>query len=341
MSKGISVIVCCYNSEERLPETLSFLAKQKVDPLISWEVIVVDNASTDNIKQVAFECRKAFGDVEVNLRIIDQPIAGLSNARSKGIEAALFDVIILCDDDNHLNPDYVVTAYRLMYEHTQVGIIGGWVKPKLPFYPGRWIEDFYGALAIGKQGATSEYVNWVFGAGMIVRKQMLYELTARKISLLLSDRKGSKQSSGGDAELCSISRFIGYKVYYSPELILHHSIAAKRLRKSTFFFSNKDNFLSTVHLFFLDELILNQDTNLWKSILKFAGGRTKRIFTSIPRLPGRRFFLYSVEVLGNTWFLVWIMFNMKAISGTFQAVKQNLYGNLTNANPLQTLINVL
>ena len=51
--KGISVIVCCYNSAERLTETIKHLAGQNVPHYIPWELIVVDNASTDNTAEIS------------------------------------------------------------------------------------------------------------------------------------------------------------------------------------------------------------------------------------------------------------------------------------------------
>ena len=42
------MILCCYNSAKRLPLTLKHLAEQNVDSNIAWEVLIVDNASTDH-----------------------------------------------------------------------------------------------------------------------------------------------------------------------------------------------------------------------------------------------------------------------------------------------------
>ncbi len=52
---GVSVIICCYNSSSRIIPTLQNLVKQRVPNHIPWEVIVVNNASTDNTGEVAKE----------------------------------------------------------------------------------------------------------------------------------------------------------------------------------------------------------------------------------------------------------------------------------------------
>ncbi len=53
MSSGASVIVCCYNSAARLPHTLAHLAGQIVPEDFFWEIILVNNASTDNTVECA------------------------------------------------------------------------------------------------------------------------------------------------------------------------------------------------------------------------------------------------------------------------------------------------
>jgi len=50
---GISVVICCYNSASRLPATLQHIAEQSLDSEILWEIIIVDNASTDNTAEIA------------------------------------------------------------------------------------------------------------------------------------------------------------------------------------------------------------------------------------------------------------------------------------------------
>ena len=59
--KGISIIICCYNSAKRLHETLKHLALQQVSDTIHWEVILVNNNSTDATTQIALEIWNGLG----------------------------------------------------------------------------------------------------------------------------------------------------------------------------------------------------------------------------------------------------------------------------------------
>src|SRR5439155_12302864 len=87
---GISVVVCCYNSAQRLPATLGHLAAQEVHEGLDWEIIVVDNASTDETSRAAHAAWPApptcGGYPGAPLRVVFEPHAGLSNARQRGLD---------------------------------------------------------------------------------------------------------------------------------------------------------------------------------------------------------------------------------------------------------------
>src|SRR5436190_1893505 len=101
---GISIIVCCYNSSLRLPKTIEHLAAQKTSSFLNWEVIFVNNSSTDNTTDVVAKEWSKYNLQNVGFKIIDEPKAGQSFARIKGVETALYDLIVFCDDDNWLCP---------------------------------------------------------------------------------------------------------------------------------------------------------------------------------------------------------------------------------------------
>ena len=123
MSLGISVIICCHNSAKLLPETLARLENQNVKGNLLWEIILVDNASTDNTRDTAL--RVWPHDSPVNLKIVDEPKLGLKNARRRGVRESTKEVIAFIDDDNWVNEDWVQTASEVMSHNPGVGICGG------------------------------------------------------------------------------------------------------------------------------------------------------------------------------------------------------------------------
>jgi glycosyltransferase involved in cell wall biosynthesis len=323
--EGISVIICCYNSATRLPATLSSLAKQRTS--YDWELVVVDNASSDNTSEVARKAWETHANKAIPFVIVSQPLPGLSHAREKGIETSCYDYILFCDDDNHFAPDYIEKAYRLMEEMPEVTILGGLSKPKLAYYPGKWIEDMYPAMAIGARAAQSGYTDWVFGAGMVVRRTIFTELADKKINFLLSDRIGSKQTSGGDVELCYLGLFLGYKIYYSSELVFEHYMEEHRLKKS-FFMKGHQEISPVFYLYILHQYIkgnravLEKDKEYIKLLWTKLKGLPRRCLGSV--LGKHRFYSY-INMRQDLKVIVWLIKNKKQ----FEQIKLEIKANLS------------
>ncbi len=325
MAEGVSVIVCSFNSAKRIAETLRYLSEQHVPAELLWEVLVVNNASSDNTKAIAFQSWKNTSS-NVAFQVVDEPVPGLSSARLRGIKEAKYDILIFCDDDNHLDPNYVFLANEMMQSKKDVGVLGGWVKPKLPNNLDPWIKDFYPALAIGKQAEKDGYVQWVFGAGMIIRKEIFEKLKDQKIELMLSDRLGSKQTSGGDVEICVAARFAGYAIYSSNQLILHHQISAHRLTKKSFIKANYCNVFPLIYLYLMESLVKNPTESVVRMYRKFFSDRISMIFYFLPRLILGKHRFYSFMMLyQNIQLFFWLLTRRKYFRYTASAIKKNLY----------------
>lgn len=228
---GVSVIICCYNSSARLSKTLEYISQQEVPGYIPWEVIIVDNNSTDNTASVARKIWNAL-NCTVPFKVIQESTPGLTYARKKGIAEASYDLLVFCDDDNWLERNYIQTAYGIMNEHENIGVLGakstGFYETEKP----TWFDRFGQAYAIGKPARQSGIINartFVAGAGMILKKSTLQLLEMFSFKQLLSDRKGNQLSSGGDAELCLVLLFLGFDLYYDERLQFVHFMPANRL----------------------------------------------------------------------------------------------------------------
>ncbi|MCX6251673.1 MAG: glycosyltransferase [Bacteroidetes bacterium] len=230
--KGISVILCCYNSADRLPETLRHIASQDLPEYLMWEIILVNNSSTDDTRAIAVKEWEQYFSL-VPFRVIDQPIRGLSSARAKGISEAKFDYLIFCDDDNWLDPDYVRTAFKIMENHPDIGIAGGQLKGFFETDEPDWFRTFSQSFAIEQPLVLSGDIpperGYVAGAGMILRKEFIETLEKLQFIQILSDRTGNNLLSGGDTELCLIARFAGFRIYYDESLKLTHYMPKERL----------------------------------------------------------------------------------------------------------------
>src|SRR5690606_27163149 len=228
MKSGVSVIICCYNSVKRLAETLRHLALQEVPSDIPWEIIVVNNASTDDTVHVAAQEWSQY-NLSIPFRIVDQPKPGLSNARDKGFEAAEYEYCLFCDDDNWLQSDYVRIAFETMESDPMIGAVGGEAVPIFEVEPKEWLEAAISSLAIGPQGKIdSNYTSSLYGAGVAIRKEVYFKIKDVH-QFILNDRIGKKQTTGQDTELSYLIRIWGYKLMFNESCRLYHYLPKERL----------------------------------------------------------------------------------------------------------------
>lgn len=230
---GASVIICCYNSALRLPCTLQHLGRQNIPADFFMEIIVVNNASTDNTIEIAKKIWETVHLKNARLKIIDEPRPGQMLARKRGVNEAEFETVIFCDDDNWLNEQYVFTAYEVMTKDDSIGAAGGQNLPvtNADAYP-IWFDEYADKYGTGIPAQTSgdvSYRTFILGAGMVTRKSLFLQVFDDKYPTLLNGRDGNKLSTGDDFEYSKRLLLWGYKLYFEKKLKLDHFIPIERL----------------------------------------------------------------------------------------------------------------
>lgn len=229
--KGVSVIVCCYNSSKKLIETLNHLFKQQVPTTVPWEVILIDNASTDDTYTKAHEYfEKNRHLTPANLFLLSEPKPGKSEALATGMDKAKYSYLVICDDDNWLQADYITKAFELMEASPKLGIMGGLCLPafELDTIP-TWMPQYIGGYACGNPEQEAGEVNDVVGAGMVIRKEGIDLLQKANFNSLLNCYRGKVITNGEDAELCKVFKFAGFQIWYQPSLQLQHYICQEKM----------------------------------------------------------------------------------------------------------------
>ncbi len=228
--KGVSIIICCYNSSSRLKHTLTYIAKQKIQPGINCEIIIVDNASTDGTALSAIREWELLNNDYIDFKVITETKPGLSNARNAGTDEATYEYLIFCDDDNWLDENYVQNVAGLFDKSDDIAILGGLGIAELADETAKpyWFDKFYHSYAIGTANDPEAFVNFVHGAGLAIRRSILKIVTDNK-PLLLQGRKQNQLTAGEDGEICLRVKLAGYKILYTPKLTFKHFIPVKRL----------------------------------------------------------------------------------------------------------------
>jgi len=229
---GVSIVICCYNSADRIVDTLSFLKNQKVK--IIYEVIIVDNNCSDNTIKKATDY---WSSCHINLKIIKQLKSGLIYARELGLQIASHDIIIFCDDDNWLEEYYVQTVYDLFESYPTAGAIGG--RSTVAVGNGVSLPSNFNQLqnkfAIGEQFEKSGFLKnklYLWGAGLSVRKKLLEKCFDSDFPFLLIGRNATVQTAGDDTEICYRILILGYELMYDDRLVFKHYIEESRLTES-------------------------------------------------------------------------------------------------------------
>jgi len=228
----LSVIVCTLNPRADYFDRCLTALKAQTLPADRWELLVVDNASAPPLAP-----RLDLG-WHSGSRIVREEKLGLTPARLTGIANARGELLVMVDDDNVLEPDYLQTALGIADARPFLGAWSGQCQPVFEAPPPDWTRRYWGALCL----RSFEREVWSnlprladtmpAGAGLCVRRVVaahyrhLHETGARRFQL---DRTGASLVSGGDNDLAACACAVGLGVGLVPSLKLDHLIGSQRL----------------------------------------------------------------------------------------------------------------
>ena len=228
----LSVIICTHNPRsDYLNRCLAALEQQTL-PKDQWELIIVDNASAPE------KAPPHSLPWHPLARFVSEPKLGLTPARLCGIRAAKGDLLVLVDDDNVLDADFLEIALRVARERPFLGSWSGQCRPDFEQTPPEWTRRYWGNLVI-RQFDHDVWSNlprlpdtMPCGAGLCIRREAaeyylrLHESGQRSFQL---DRTGGSLLSGGDNDLAACACDIGLGVGLIAALKLTHIIPPVRL----------------------------------------------------------------------------------------------------------------
>lgn len=228
----ISVIVCTYNRAVLLDSALESLAAQS--GLVSFEVIVVDNNSTDHTQQVL---QKWIADGQLVLKVIVEERQGLSYARNAGIGAARGDVIAFIDDDAVVNDDWALQLVSTFSQHPEVDCVGGPVDPDWEITPPpAWIDkELLPSVSVGGCYGTLPKLltgkEYPMGVNTAFRSTVFARIGQFDPRL---GRIGTNLLSCEEVEFIDRLRRQGGRVLYHPAVRVRHFIPAARMTQPYF-----------------------------------------------------------------------------------------------------------
>jgi glycosyltransferase involved in cell wall biosynthesis len=227
----ISVVLCTYNRCRSLAKALESVAASELPATFEWEVVVVDNHSSDQTREVVEDfCHRYPG----RFRYVFEAKQGLSHARNAGIRQARGDFIAFTDDDLTVEPTWLLNLTVDLANGEWAGT-GGRILPAETFSPPHWLAlegpysmagPLYAHFDLGDK--AHELDRPPYGANMAFRKEMFEKYGDFRIDLGASPGSalGNEDTEFGRRLMAAGERF-----RYQPSAVVYHMIPENRINK--------------------------------------------------------------------------------------------------------------
>jgi len=238
----LSIIVVNYNGKDILCNCVESIYKNS--PTINFEIILVDNASSDGSVEMV---KKEFPEVRV---LVNQENKGFSFANNRGIEMAKGDYMLLLNNDTLILPGQLDIMLNFMQEHQDVGAVGPkllnpdgsfqlsfWPFPNLFTEFNRRIINLF-AFAnyrffkdlLEKFYIKEKEVDWVSGACLMVRRKTIEDVGILDENFFMYFE---------DVDWCYRIRRKGWKIYFLPTARIVHLLGKSMEKEKQ---KNKQNY---------------------------------------------------------------------------------------------------
>ncbi len=233
MNIKLSVIVPTYNRSKLLNNTLESISNQTFNKE-DFEVIVVDNGSTDNTKGVTFQFQNKIN----HLYYYYDATPGLHVGRHIGLKRAKSEILVYTDDDIEASPIWLEGIWE-SFQDKEVVLVGGKNLTKYEVKPPFWILEMWyrlnkfghliGELSILDFGNEVKEISpyFVFGCNFSVRKKIIESAHGFHPDAMPFDLIHFR----GDGET-TISKYIEtneLKTIYNPKASVCHVVTSERL----------------------------------------------------------------------------------------------------------------
>lgn len=222
----ITVAICTWNRAALLAQTLTALTAVRPPEGTTWELLVVDNNSTDATAATI----ASFGG-RLPIRRLFEPKPGLSNARNCAIHEASGQYLLWTDDDVLVEPTWLAAYVAAFTRRPAAGYFGGVIRPWFPNAPPQWLRrgfdhvaSAYAAQDHGPVEVPLADGRVPFGANMAFR---LTDQRAFPYNPALGPAHGTA-IRGDETDVFHRMQARGIEGWWVPEAIVRHYIPPER-----------------------------------------------------------------------------------------------------------------
>lgn len=229
----LSLIIATYNRGAKLCVTLDSLLEQTL-PQSLWEVVVVDNNSTDDTAARFASYMAAHPNL--NARMVRESRQGVSSARNRGIKESRGEFIAVIDDDETVVPEFLEQYYDLFTDRPDVSAAGGRILPRFESRPPGWMSPYTeraiaGTVDLGDRIGEFPEGKFFGGGNHGFRRSVVERYGGYDPAL---GRTGAVLLAGEEKEFYMRIRKGGERVEYLPGAVIYHIINPERLTRSYF-----------------------------------------------------------------------------------------------------------
>ncbi|HBB41319.1 MAG: glycosyl transferase family 2 [Nitrospirae bacterium CG18_big_fil_WC_8_21_14_2_50_70_55] len=233
----LSVILCTYNRCQNLAPCLAAVARQEGLDSVAWEVVVVDNNSTDATRATV---ERLAAELPIHLRYCFAADQGLSHARNRGIEEAAGRYLCFMDDDITVTPGWLAALYHCFLDH-DCDAAGGPIHLHPPRPLPAWIRpDMQGFLGFRDLGPEVRQLDgrreFPFGGNMAFDRRVVERIGLFDTAL---GRKGEGRRraelfKGEETDYFHRLAGAGGVIFYVPDALVFHQVLEHQLHKRFF-----------------------------------------------------------------------------------------------------------
>jgi glycosyltransferase involved in cell wall biosynthesis len=232
----LSVAIRTYNGAQHLPGLLEALQAQLSVESLNWEIIIVDNNSTDDTPQVIQSYQQHW--TVCPLRYCLESRQGASFARKRAIREANGTLIGFLDDDNIPSLTWVRAAYDFGIAHPNAAAFGSQIHAHYEVAPPQNFDRIAQFIPVierdesvcftrGKRALTNVVPP---GAGLVIRRSAWLEHVPAELNL-----KGPVGNSlaykGEDVEALLHLKKAGWEIWFNADMHISHQISQKRFER--------------------------------------------------------------------------------------------------------------
>ena len=204
-------MICTRNRDRQLQSCLARVREIQA-PRSGWELVVVDNGSSDGTPAVIEDFRRA---APCRVTVVSQPIEGLSLTRNAAIEHARGEIIASIDDDCYIAPDCLVQI-ETIFASADIGYLGGRVMLYDPTDDPITTQTRSHAVVLEPLSFVPP--GFIHGANMAFRRDMAVAIGGFDLGF----GAGTALFAGEDTEFFGRASALGWRGVYDPRPVVHH-----------------------------------------------------------------------------------------------------------------------